>query len=79
MRDKLKFKDEEYFNAYIEKEKAYILDFQQDLKNGKVVERQINSVKGKPDNGLIFCGSNVSKIKEIVSVKCLMQELVCEL
>jgi len=47
MRDKLKFKDEEYFNAYIEKEKAYILDFQKDLKNGKVVERQINSVKGK--------------------------------
>lgn len=36
----------------------------------------INSVKGEVDNGLIFCGSNVSKIKEIVSVHDLMQELV---
>lgn len=39
----------------------------------------INSVKGKIDNGLIFCGSNVNKIKEIVSVHDLMKELVCEL
>lgn len=39
----------------------------------------INSVKGEIDNGLIFCGSNVSRIKEIVSVHDLMQELVCEL
>ena len=44
-----------------------------------ITKALINSVKGKTDNGLIFCGSNVSKIKEIVSVKCLMQELVCEL
>lgn len=39
----------------------------------------INSVKGKLDEGLIFCGSNVSKITKIISVHDLMQELVCEL
>lgn len=39
----------------------------------------INSVKGEIDNGLVFCGSNVSRIKEIVSVHDLMQELVCGL
>lgn len=39
----------------------------------------INSVKGQTEDGLIFCGSNVSRIKEIVSVKDLMKELVCEL
>ena len=36
----------------------------------------INSVKGKIDDGLIFCGSNVDKIDKIVTVKELMQELV---
>ena len=36
----------------------------------------INSVKGKMEEGLIFCGSNVDRIKEIVSVHDLMQELV---
>ncbi len=44
-----------------------------------ITKALINSVKGKIDNGLIFCGSNVSKIKEIVSVHDLMQELVCDL
>lgn len=44
-----------------------------------ITKALINSVKGKLDDGLIFCGSNVSKIKEIVSVHDLMQELVCEL
>ena len=39
----------------------------------------INSVKGQTEDGLIFCGSNVSRIKEIVSVKDLMKELVCKL
>lgn len=42
-----------------------------------ITKALINSVKGEMDNGLIFCGSNVSKIKEIVSVHNLMQELVC--
>ena len=43
-----------------------------------ITKALINSVKGKIDDGLIFCGSNVGKIKEIVSVHDLMQELVCE-
>lgn len=36
----------------------------------------INSVKGNLENGLIFCGSNVYRAKEIVSVHDLIQELV---
>ena len=36
----------------------------------------INSVKGNVDNGLVFCGSNVYKAKEIVSVHNLIQELM---
>lgn len=44
-----------------------------------ITKALINSVKGKVDEGLIFCGSNVDKIKEIVSVHDLMEELVCEL
>lgn len=43
-----------------------------------ITKALIHSVKGDVDNGLIFCGSNVSRIKEIVSVHDLMQELVCE-
>lgn len=39
----------------------------------------INSVKGNLNNGLIFCGSNVEKVKEIVSVHDLMNELICEI
>lgn len=39
----------------------------------------INSVKGKIDEGLIFCGSNVDKIDKIVTVKELIKELVKEL
>lgn len=37
----------------------------------------INSVKGNIENGLIFCGSNIHRAKEIVSVHDLMKELVC--
>lgn len=44
-----------------------------------ITKALINSVKGKVDNGLIFCGSNVTKIEEIVPVHNLMQELVSEL
>lgn len=44
-----------------------------------ITKALINSVKGNLDEGLIFCGSNVSKIREIVSVHDLMQELVCDL
>ena len=41
-----------------------------------ITKALINSVKGNVDNGLIFCGSNVFKAKEIVSVHDLMQQLV---
>lgn len=43
-----------------------------------ITKALINSVKGEIEEGLIFCGSNVSKIKEIVSVHNLMQELVSD-
>ena len=35
----------------------------------------INSARGDVDNGLLFCGSNTYKIKEIVPVKELLDEL----
>lgn len=41
-----------------------------------ITKALINSVKGNIEKGLVFCGSNVYKIKEIVSVHNLMQELV---
>ena len=44
-----------------------------------ITKALINSVKGNLENGLIFCGSNVEKVKEIVSVHNLMNELVCEI
>lgn len=39
----------------------------------------INSVNGDLDNGLIFCGENVSKIKNITTVKKIMKELENEI
>lgn len=39
----------------------------------------INSVNGDLENGLIFCGENVSKIKNITTVKKLMTELENEI
>ncbi|OPF52790.1 2-nitropropane dioxygenase [Clostridium baratii] len=44
-----------------------------------ITKALINSVNGDIDNGLIFCGENVSKIKEITSVKSLMAELENEI
>lgn len=38
----------------------------------------IEAVKGNVDEGLIFCGENVSRVKEITTVKKLMQQLVHE-
>lgn len=43
-----------------------------------ITKALVNSVNGDIDNGLIFCGSNVDKIKEIVPVKVLINELVKE-
>lgn len=41
-----------------------------------ITKALVNAVKGNLDNALIFCGSNVDKIKEMVSVHELIQELV---
>lgn len=41
-----------------------------------ITKALINAVKGEVDEGLIFCGSEVEKIKEIVSVHNLINELV---
>ena len=45
MRDKLKFKDEEYFNAYIEKEKARIEKFLNWIEIGETPAGRIPAVK----------------------------------
>ncbi len=75
----------DYINE-VEKEKCKIDKCYNCIKTCNVIDSPycitkalINSVKGKTDDGLIFCGSNISRIKEIVSVKDLMKELVCEL
>ena len=39
----------------------------------------INAVKGNMKEALVFCGSNVDKVKEVVSVHTLISELVSEL
>ena len=41
-----------------------------------ITKALVNAVTGNLKEGLVFCGSNVDKIKEIVSVKDLMNELV---
>ena len=43
-----------------------------------ITKALINAVKGNLNEGLIFCGSNVGRIKEIVPVHDLIQELVSE-
>lgn len=41
-----------------------------------ITKALVNAVKGNMKEALVFCGSNVDKIKEIVYVKDLMNELV---
>lgn len=41
-----------------------------------ITKALINAVKGNMEKALIFCGSNVGKVKELVSVHELMQELI---
>lgn len=41
-----------------------------------ITKALINAVKGNMEKALVFCGSNVGKAKEIISVHDLMQELV---
>jgi len=38
----------------------------------------VNAVKGNVDEALLFCGSNSYRIKEIIPVKSLMEQLVNE-
>lgn len=44
-----------------------------------ITQALINSAKGDLENGLIFCGENVSKIKEITTVNELMTKLQREI
>ncbi|MCI8471429.1 MAG: nitronate monooxygenase [Clostridia bacterium] len=44
-----------------------------------ITKALINAVKGNMEKALVFCGSNVGKAKEIISVHQLMQELTEEL
>ena len=43
-----------------------------------ITKALINAVKGNLDEGLIFCGSNVGRVKEIVPVHDLIQELMSQ-
>lgn len=43
-----------------------------------ITKALVNAAKGNMENALVFCGSNVDKVKEIVTVHELMQELVVE-
>lgn len=40
-----------------------------------ITKALVNAVKGDLDHGLIFCGANVGRIKQMMSVHDLMQEL----
>ena len=44
-----------------------------------ITKALIHAVKGDMEKALIFCGSNVAKAKEIISVHQLMQELTTPL
>lgn len=44
-----------------------------------ITKALINAVEGNMNKALVFCGSNVYKVKEIVPVHNLMQELTCEM
>ena len=41
-----------------------------------ITKALINAVKGNVDNALLFCGAEVYRLKEMTTVKKLMQELV---
>lgn len=41
-----------------------------------ITKALINAVAGDLDHGLIFCGANVGRIRELMSVHDLMQELI---
>jgi NAD(P)H-dependent flavin oxidoreductase YrpB (nitropropane dioxygenase family) len=41
-----------------------------------ITQALVNAVQGDLDNGLIFCGANVGKIKEMTTVPALIKELI---
>lgn len=43
-----------------------------------IMDALMNSRDGKIDDGLVFCGQNVSKIKEILPVKVIFDRLIAE-
>ena len=43
-----------------------------------IADALVSAYRGDWENGLFFCGSNVSKVKSIMRVKELMQELVSD-
>jgi len=43
-----------------------------------ILQALYNAVKGDVDNAVVFAGSNVSKVKNVVSVKELMDDIVSE-
>lgn len=43
-----------------------------------IAEALFNAVSGDLDNAVVFAGSNVSKVKKIISVKALMDDIVQE-
>lgn len=70
------------FVKFAEKEKSKITKCYKciktcDIKNTPycITKALINSVNGNLKEGLIFCGSNVEKVKELVTVHDLMKEL----
>ncbi len=42
-----------------------------------ITKALINAVEGNLEEGLIFCGDNVHRLKEMTTVKALFDELVC--
>lgn len=72
-----------HFMKETEKEKCKVKKCYQCIKTCNVLDTPycitkalINAVKGNMEEALVFCGSNVGKAKEIISVHQLMQELV---
>jgi NAD(P)H-dependent flavin oxidoreductase YrpB (nitropropane dioxygenase family) len=43
-----------------------------------IAKALVNSCQGDIDNGLVFCGQNVSRISKMLTVKKLLAELVAE-
>lgn len=72
-----------YFMQQVEEAREPILKCYQCLEHCNpakvpycITKALINAVKGDLDHGLIFCGANVGRIKKMMSVHDLMQELI---